>query len=96
MSTVTIEGATRGDAQMSSIKVIAIVGTVRNTAINGAMKARAPLNTALNEANTAASAAAASHEYSVRKSVMPKADQNVAVPSSEKNCDRESPTEGTT
>ena len=42
MSTATIDGATRGDDHIRSMSVIAIVGTVRNTAIKGAKKRRTP------------------------------------------------------
>ena len=76
ISAETIAGATRGEDHIKSISVIAIVGTVRNTAMKGAANFRTAGNTAPAEATAAASTVAASHDIAVRASVKPNACQN--------------------
>ena len=71
-------GATLGDVQMSSISVIAIVGSVRRTLTKGAMKRRNLSLSALSDMQKTETAKAINHEYSVRSIVLPKARQKSA------------------
>ena len=71
-------GTKFGVVHKSSIKMTAIVGTVRTTEMTGAKKARSPFHRCAQTAMTMPSAVDARNAQSVRRKVFPKARQKDA------------------